>query len=244
MIAATVAAVAFLSIAAKPSLAQVDRVYTYDSTTASAGKVMSVSKSGITLKVGSNEKNFVEDEIRKVLFQGDPAELTRGRELAIDGQYDQAIDELKSIDIDQISRDVIKAEVAYYRLLSRGKMALAGQQDRNAAKAEANAFARSHSDSFHFFSVVKLLGDLELATKNYEGAVKMYAYLSKAPSAESKILSRYLTGIAMLKKDDVSGAEKVFSEVAAVNVNSAAALRLKILSKAGQAIAFAKGGGR
>ncbi|MCC9600005.1 hypothetical protein LOC67_05480 [Stieleria sp. JC731] len=227
---------------AQPASAQIDRIYTYDSSSASAGKVETVNKNGITLKVGSSDKNFLESEIRKVLFQGDPPELTRGRELAIDGQYDQAIEELKSLNMDQVSRDVIKADIAYYRLLSRAKMALAGQYDRNAAKAEATAFGKNHGNSYHFFSVVKLLGDLELASKNFDGAVKMYGYLSKAPSAETQILSRYLTGVAMLRKDDVEGAKKMFSEVVGVDVNSSEALRLKILSKAGQAIAMSKAG--
>ncbi|WP_149495935.1 hypothetical protein [Roseiconus lacunae] len=238
----TVAFTATLLWSAAPAEAQIDRVYTFESSSASAGKVIAVNKNGVTIKAGSNDKNFLENQIRKILFQGDPPELTRGRELAIDGQYEQAIEELKTINADQLSRDVIKADVAYYRLLSRAKMALAGQYDRNAAKAEATAFGKNHGNSYHFFSVVKLLGDLELASKNYDGAVRMYGYLAKAPSPETQILSRYLTGMAMLQKDDIEGAQKVFSEVVAVDVNTSDALRLKILSKAGQAITLCKAG--
>ncbi|OYP34019.1 tetratricopeptide repeat protein [Rhodopirellula sp. MGV] len=235
-------AFASMLLACHTASAQIDRVYTYDSTSASAGKVITVNKNGITLKAGGNDKTFLESDIRKVLFQGDPPELTRGRELALDGQYEQAIEELKPLNPDQIPRDMIQADLAYYRLLSRAKMALAGQYDRKAAKAEATAFGRNHGDSYHFFAVVKLLGDLELATNNFDGAVQMYGYLGRAPSAKTQIQARYLAGIAMLRKDDVPGAQKVFSEIVALEVNSSDALRLKILAKAGQAIATCKAG--
>lgn len=219
--------------------AQLDRVYTIDSTTASAGKIEDVSKNGIQLKVGSNTRDYMENEIRKVSFQGDPAGLTRGRELALDGQYQQALEELEGVSTD---RDLIKADLDYYRFLSRAQLALAGQADRKAAIAEGISFARTHSNSFHFYSVAKLLGDLEMANKNYDQALRYYGALNSAPSAESKILSRYLAGVAMLDKEDVPAAEKAFSDVASVDVSSAEALRLKVLAKAGQAVALAKGG--
>jgi tetratricopeptide (TPR) repeat protein len=222
--------------------AQLDRVYTQDSNTAQAGTVTEASRNGVKLKVGSNVKDISEDEIRKIAFQGDPAELTRAREFALDGQYQQALEQLEGLDIASLSRDLVKTDAAYYRLLSRAKLALAGQGDKSAAVAEAMDFASKYRSSYHFFSVAKLLGDLALATQNYDRAVQYYGFLSKAPSAESKIRSRYLTGVALLESDKVAEADKAFSDVAAVSVNSADALRLKILAKAGKAVALAKNG--
>ena len=237
-----VAATLCLGVCTNPAQAQLDRVYTKESTTASTGTVLEITKNGLTLKVGANTKDFAENEIRKVLFQGDPPGLTKAREFAIDGQYEQALDELKPVDFEKLGRDVIKADAAYYRLLSRAKLALAGQGDRKAAIAEALGFAGNHRDSFHFFSVAKLLGDLELASKSHAKAIQYYGFLAKAPSTESKIESRYLIGVAMLDQDDIPGAQKAFSDVASVDVNSTDALRLKTLAKAGQAVALAKGG--
>lgn len=234
-------ALVFVFMAAQAH-AQLDRVYTHESSTASSGTITEVTKNGVSLKVGSNVKNFVESEIRKVSFQGDPAGLTRAREMTLDGQYEQALDELKSVDFNTLSRDVIKADAAYYRLLSRGKLALAGQGDRKAAMTEALSFAGTYRESFHFYSVAKLLGDLALALKMHDKAIQFYGALSKAPSTESKIESRYLIGVTLLDQDDIPAAEKAFSEVAAVDVNSTEALRLKTLAKAGQAVALAKGG--
>lgn len=222
--------------------AQLDRVYPTDSGSATAGKIEEVSRNGVKLKTGSSTKEYLENEIRKMSFQGDPAALTRGRELALDGQYEQALDELEGVNPDDMSRDLIKIDAEYYRLFARAKLALSGRGDRKAAVAEAIAFARNHSDSFHFFSVAKLLGDLELANNNYDQAVKYYGALSNAPATESKILARYLTGVAMLEKGDTPAAEKAFSDVASVDVSSSDALRIKILAKAGQAVALAKGG--
>ncbi|KAA5543252.1 hypothetical protein FYK55_13325 [Roseiconus nitratireducens] len=221
---------------------QLDRVYTVGNTNASAGTVTQATKNGVQLKTGSNTKDFDENEIRKIAFQGDPAELTRAREFAADGQYEQALDELEGLNINGLPRDLIKADATYYKVLCYAKLALAGQRDRNAAIAAAIDFAKNHGDSYHFFSVARLLGDLAMATGAHDKAVQYYGYLSRAPSAEKKILSRYLTGLAMLEKGDVPAAEKAFSDVASVDVQSTEALRLKTLAKAGQAVALAQSG--
>ncbi|MEM6469710.1 MAG: hypothetical protein AAF802_09070 [Planctomycetota bacterium] len=230
---------AALWIICNTSYGQLDRVYTYDSTTASAGKIENISKNGVQLKVGSNTKNYVESEIRKITFQGDPRGLTVGRELALDGQYEQALDELKVLDLDSFKRNAARADAEYYRLLARAKLALAGRGDRKATIAEAINFAKNNQQSFHFYSVTRLLGDLNLASGQFDEAVKFYGFLSRAPSAESKIESRYLVGVASLEKKDMDAAKKAFGDVASVDVSSDNALRLKTLAKAGQAVVLA-----
>lgn len=239
---ATIAICLALICVAETVQAQMDRVYTFGSDNASAGAVIEATKNGIKLKTGRNEKAYTQGEIRKIVFQGDPRELTRAREFAIDGQYQQALDEMKGLDLSKIPRDVIQADAAYYLTLCQAKLALAGQGDRNAAIGSAVKFAGKYRDSYHFYSAAKLLGDLALATKAYDKAIQYYGALSKAPSTETKIESRYLTGIALLEKGDVPAAQKSFADVAAVNVQSVEALRLKSLAKAGQAVALAKGG--
>ncbi|MEL6108591.1 MAG: hypothetical protein AAFU85_21510 [Planctomycetota bacterium] len=222
--------------------AQMDRVYVVGSNSASAGTVTETSKGGIKLKTGKNFRDFNSGEIRKIVFQREPAELNRGRELAIDGQYEQALGELKGIDPEKLNRDVIRAEADYFVVLCNAKLALSGRGDRNAAIAGALGFARKNSNSYHFFPVAKLLGDLALATKTYDKAIQYYGALKDAPSAEGKIESRYLTGVAYLEKGEIPKAEEAFNDVASVSVNSAQALRLKVLAKAGQAVALARGG--
>lgn len=222
--------------------AQMDRVYTFGSNTASAGAVTESTVDGIKLKTGRNVKDYVHNEIRKIAFQGDPRELTRARDLALDGQYEQALEELKGLDLSKIARPLIKADADYFLALCNAKLALAGQGDRNAAIARAVKFAGKYRTSHHFFSVAKLLGDLALAAKSYDKSLQYYGALGKAPSAETKIESRYLMGVAYLEKGDVPAAEKSFSAVTSVKVQSTEALRLKSLAKAGQAVAMAKSG--
>lgn len=70
-------------------MAQLDRVYDMAGDNVS-GTVIQTSSKGIQLKKGDNTQNFAAGDIRKILFEGDPAPLTRGREFALDGQYEQA----------------------------------------------------------------------------------------------------------------------------------------------------------
>lgn len=222
--------------------AQLDRLYPEGASGAISGTIATVTKNGVQLKTGSSTKDYSEEEIRKITFQGDPAELTKGREFALDGQYEAALEELKALDVEKLKREVIKTDAAYYLVLVKSKLALAGQGDRTAAITEAINFVRQHSESYHFYSVAKLLGDLALSTKSYDKALLYYGSLANAPSTESKIESRYLTGVAMLEKGDNAGASKAFNDVANVSVESTEALRLKILAKAGQAVAQAREG--
>ncbi len=228
------------AFACAPAFAQLDRVYTLNSSTAISGQIQNVTKSGVTIKSGGNTQDIAADQIKKILFEGDPAPLTNGREFALDGQYDQALPLLTSLDPTSLKREIVQADAIYYRILSQGELALAGKGDKKAAAAGALAFVGKFSDSWHFYSAAKLLGDLALATDSYDAAMKYYGSLRSAPSVESKIQSVYLTGLALLKKGELDAASIEFDKVAGLSVQSVEAARLQKLAKAGKAMAMAK----
>ncbi len=78
----------------KTAMAQLDRVYDKAGDNIS-GTVMQTSKQGVQLKKGDNTQNFAAGDILKIMHEGDPAPLTKAREFALDGQYDQALSELE-----------------------------------------------------------------------------------------------------------------------------------------------------
>ncbi|MCH1494336.1 MAG: hypothetical protein L7U72_03825, partial [Rubripirellula sp.] len=61
--------------------AQLDRVYDKAEDNVS-GTVVNVSKDGVSLKRGDNNQEFQAGQILKILFEGDPPALTKGREFA------------------------------------------------------------------------------------------------------------------------------------------------------------------
>lgn len=230
-----------LVVATSPTLA-IDRVYPMNSPTAVSGELTATGRTGVSVKGGGSTQDFPADQIRKILFEGDPAPLTNGREFALDGQYDQALPLLQSVDLGTIKREIVKADVLYYQVLCMSELALAGKGDKGVAAKAALDFVGKNSDSWHFYSAAKLLGDLALAMKNYDAALKYYGSLRSAPSVESKIEAVYLTGATYLAKGDIELAMTEFDKVAGVSVQSVEAAKLQKLAKAGKAVGLARTG--
>ncbi|TWT52480.1 hypothetical protein Pla22_01040 [Rubripirellula amarantea] len=207
-----------------------------------AGTVTQISAKGVQIKKGSNAQNFMASDVEKILFDGDPSGLTKGREFALDGQYEQALEQLKTVDLDKIKRDAIEADYMFYTAMSQAKLALAGKGPKDAAAKMMLSFAKKHSQSYHFFDAAKLLGDLALALGDPQTALRYYGSLSKAPSPDTKIESRYLAGMVFLKSGESDKALEQFEPIIGLNAQTPATTRLQILSKAGKAVALSQKG--
>jgi len=233
----------FVTLAtAGTSSAQTDRLFPVDGQMV-IGQIKEISKSGVAMTVSGKEQKFPPGDITKIVFQGEPQALTQAREFALDGQHEQAVEELRGLDVEGIPRDAVKADAAFYQMWSQGRLALSGKGDLNAAANAALSYVRNHGDSWRFFDTAKLLGDLAAATGNYEQAIRYYGSLRSAPSTEVKMESVYLTGIAQLAKEDYAAAEKAFAQIRGLSqVSSVEALRLKSLATAGLAMAKARSG--
>ena len=134
--------------------AQLDRVYDKSGDNVS-GTVTQVSKQGVVLKRGGSTQEFVSGDILKILHEGDPSALTKGREFALDGQYDQALDELKTINFDSLPREVIKADAAFYLVFCEANLALAGKGSKEdaARKLSEETLSVAYSSQIVFPSI-------------------------------------------------------------------------------------------
>ena len=229
------------TVAAPWAQAQLDRVYDMEGDNVS-GAVTKTSKDGVQLTKAGNVQDFMAGEILKIMFEGDPASLTKAREFALDGQYESALSELKNVKFDSISRNVIKEDVAFYMAMCEAKLALAGKAKLDEAVRKTFAFASTYRDSWHFYDAAKLLGDLALATNNSDKALSYYKSLDRAPSADMKIESRYLQGLVLLKMGNSDAAEAEFDKVLGLKAQTTQTARLQTLCKAGKAVAQAQKG--
>ena len=152
--------------------AQTDRLFDKKGDNVS-GSVVESSKDAVQLKKGNSTQKFASTDVLKIMFQEDPPGLTKAREFALDGQYDQSLAELKNVNAGAITRDLIKAEYAYFMVLCQGELALAGKGDKKAAVALALQFASKYSSSWHIYDTAKLLGDLALALNDHPNALEV-----------------------------------------------------------------------
>ncbi len=231
----------FFTAGTQTASAQLDRVYDKAGDNVS-GTVMQTSAQGIQLQKGGNTTNFAAGDVLKILYEGDPAALTKGREFALDGQYDQALGELKNVNLQALPRDVIKADAAFYLAFCEAKLALAGKGKKDEAANKMLAFAAQFRDSWHFLDAAKMLGDLSLAMNETDKALTYYKSLMNAPSVDTKYESVYLQGLVHLKKGDAATALTEFEKVIGVKAQTAQTGRLQTLCKAGKAVALAAGG--
>ncbi|TWU37687.1 hypothetical protein Q31b_44760 [Novipirellula aureliae] len=194
----------------------------------------------VAVERGATNQKISSGEILKILFEGDPPGLTKGREFALDGQYKQALEDLAEVVRDTLPRKIIEEDWEFYVAYSQSQLALAGQADKKSAAAQMIAFASNHRTSWHWFSAAKVIGDLALALGNTDDAFKWYGVLRRAPSTTQKIQSVYLTGLAHFAAGDVEKAIAEFEKVIGINVQSAPDARLQSLAKAALAKAYAK----
>ena len=230
--------IALLSLDAQRASAQRDRVYDFEGKNV-AGKIINITAQGVEIEKSGAPQKISSGDILKIMFEGDPPGLTRGRELAIDGQYEQAMDELRKIDFQEINRDVITADAVYYMSMCEAKLALAGKGNRETAAKKMLGFAGKYRTSWHFYDAAKLLGDLALGSKDYAKAITYYGSLAKAPDADTKIESVYLTGIVHLKQGDAAAAIENFDKVIGINAQTTRSNRLQSLAKSAKAAALA-----
>ena len=218
--------------------AQIDRVYDMKGDNVS-GAVIERSKDGVQLDKAGVTKVFKAGQIAKIMFEGDPPQLTKARGFALDGQYDQALSELNKVKLNTINRDIIKEDVAFYFALCEAELALSGQGKIDDAARKMLDFAGRNRESWHFYEAGKLLGDLALASNNSEQALKFYRSLEKAPSEATKIEARYLQGLVQLKLKQGPAAVADFDKILGLKSQTTQIVRFQTLSKAGKAVALA-----
>lgn len=221
--------------------AQLDRVFDKEGNNVS-GAVSQTSARGVQLSKAGATQNISAGDILKILYEGDPPPLTRGRELALKGEYAKALGELKNVAIAGLPRDVMKADAAFYTVLCQARLALAGKGNKEEASKQTLAFAGRFKDSWHFFDAARLLGDLELALGNNDQALKYYGYLANAPSSDTKIEAVYLQGLVYLKQADSAAAMAQFDKILSLKAQTTETARIQNLAKAGKAVGLAFSG--
>ena len=221
--------------------AQTDRVYPISGNMVS-GKITDFKRDGVTIESGANKQTFAVDQIQKIMFEGDPASLTKGREFALDGQWDQALDELRGIELEKITREFVKGDATFYLAQSEAHLALVGRGNTAEAAKKMIAFATANPQSIHFYSAAKLLGNLAVSMGSFDKAAQYYGALREAPSADLKMEMLYLIGIAKLRQGKAEEAQTDFEKVIGASVQTTTAIRLRTLAKAGLAIALSQQG--
>ena len=88
------------------------------------GEVTDMTPLDVTLNKGRpGSKTVPLNEIRAILFDDEPAELSQARVSVTNGAFAKALQQLEKIDLPKIRRDFIKQDIEFYQALAAAKLA-------------------------------------------------------------------------------------------------------------------------
>jgi tetratricopeptide (TPR) repeat protein len=222
-----------ISVIATSSDAQdADKIYPISGTVAT-GRITESTRNNVVAEVRGVKENFPSNEIQRIVYETEPAQLSRAKELVLGGQWEEALDSLKKVDSSSLSRDEAKREFEYYVGLVQTQLALQGQGDPVAAETRLKNYVAGNTQSFHFYEAADVLGTLAASVGGHDRAAKYFAALASAPFPEYKLKAQYMMGTSQLSLGNAAEARKAFSEAVAASADNQEAKRFQKLSKLG-----------
>ena len=203
-----------------------------------------MTQTEITLNKGlPGNKPIAVNQIRSVVFDGEPSELSQARISAANGNYQKALDALEKIDIAAIRRDFIKQDIDFYKAFCAGKLAVSGNGEIVDAGRQLNSFVRANPKNFHYLSATELMGDLLMADGRFEPAQKQYAELAKAPWPDYKIRAAVAAGRTLQAQGKHAEAIAQFDSALSITDSGADAESQKLSATLAKAVSQAETGG-
>lgn len=229
-------------MAGRQAVAQTDQIQTISGARLD-GKITDVSPVAVAIDVRGTQRTISVNEIKRVTFAEDPAELRAGRARILAGKYDAGLVDLQMINPAEIQRELVVRDLQYYTAFATGKLALSTGGDKAKASELMLAFVRAAPRSHHFFSAAELLGDLSVAQGEHSQAVKFYAAIStKAPWPEFTMRARLAEARAYIAQDDFSQAQQIYQSLLSEESESKQAKRQKLFAQIGLARCAAETG--
>ncbi|MGI8981413.1 MAG: hypothetical protein ACR2FY_19475 [Pirellulaceae bacterium] len=208
------------------------------------GTITAMTATEITLDQAGVARKYPVNEITKVAFGDEPTDLTAARNSVEQKNYNSAKDQLDKIDLAKVEREMITQDIAFYKAYCLARLALTeGGNKSDAAKAMFVVYQKAPTN-YHFYETAEILGDLGVATANFEAAAKFYGDtgLGGAPWPEYKLRAGLSMGRALVLAGKFDDAAKAFDAVAGSGETNPEANALKQHAIVGKALCLAETG--
>ncbi len=208
------------------------------------GTVVEMSPQQVTMETRQGKKQFAVNEIQKLSFGDEPSELRRARESIQRGQLESARADLDRIVVSEVRRKEAVQDIEFYKGYCDGRLALSGGGDKAAAVRQLRNFLEdsANKDSYHYFAVVELLGDLAIGLDSYDNAIKYYDMLAASPWPDYQMKAAVLSARAMVASGQFPEAAAKYEAVLAMGIDDARARELKQFATIGKAVCLAETG--
>jgi tetratricopeptide (TPR) repeat protein len=232
-----IAAIAVLSFCALGVAAETDRVRLVKGS--ENGEVAEMTPLDVTLKGG---KKIAVNQIKMILFDSEPVELSQARSAVATGQFAKAIQLLDKIDTAKIDREFIKQDIEFYQAYIAARLALSGEGEILDAGRKLNAFVKNDPNNYHYLEASELMGDLLMVSERFEPAQKQYAELAKAPWPDYKMRAGVALGRSLQAQSKHAEAIQQFETVLAMPDDGIESKNEKLSATLGKAVSLAESG--
>lgn len=196
-----------------------------------SGIITTLDRDKVTIEVRGEPQNIPVNEISKIVFEDEPNMLGRARELTRQGQYEQARDELKKIDAASIKNANAKSDLAFFLAYCEGKLALQGKGDKAAAVKSLVAYDKDTPNSYHYWEVSQLLGQLAGSMSRYDAAQNFYKRMSESTFSEVKNQGAYQEAVTLILQGKTADAKPRLEKLAGLNATNPKEVRVKQLAE-------------
>jgi tetratricopeptide (TPR) repeat protein len=157
-------------------------------TTPLRGDVKEVSRTEVLLKGRNNQREYriPANEIERIRWQGELAQLTQARVEERNGQFDKAIAGYEAA-LKASSSENLTTDLEFLIARTTASKALADEENYDEPISRLEKFRESHPSSFHYFESLKLLARLYMAKPDVEKANATMKLLSEAPWNDFKM---------------------------------------------------------
>jgi tetratricopeptide (TPR) repeat protein len=204
----------------------------------------------VKLDMSGVERPLAVNEIVRITFKDEPAELNSARNHVIQRNYNQALTELKKLDGQKIDRAYVRQDIEFYKALCLCRLAMSEGGDKKAASDAMYNFVTKAPQSYHFYEAAEVLGDLAMASGKWADAVKYYGPLASAGVTATRpegwpdyqMRANNAIGRALVGEKKFDEALEKFKAVMGSELSTAEALRQKNLASVGRAVCLAETG--
>jgi tetratricopeptide (TPR) repeat protein len=208
-----------------------DRVFPTKGGAAATGKIIERTKDKVVIEnIKGTPQNYATNEILRLVFDGEPPQLSRAKDNIVQAQYDQAKDELSKVVVDTLKSEDMKEEYLFYKTYLSGAMALRGQGDPSEASKALLTWAGKYRTSHNFYAASEMLGNLAIASGTPDQAAKFFGAFASAPFVDYKLKGSFLQGRALMLLKQNAEAKAKFAIVTQAKVSDPPSLKLQKLA--------------
>lgn len=217
-------------VLSSPSFAQKDKIFPLKGASVT-GKIVDKTRDKVVMEVRNSSQNFPTNEIGRIVYDGEPQNLSRAKDWVSQGQFEQAYDEWKKVDAANLSTDEMKQDHLFYKGYILGSLALKGKGDPKAAIGALNSWSNENKNSPYFFWATEQLGHLAMAVGRADAALKYYGALGESLYPDVKLKGAYYLGKAQLVQKQNKEAKAKFESVIEAKLSDPVSLRLQKLAR-------------